>query len=339
MRKNVKKVKGHSNKNKKILTNLSAIHTRGSGSSKLKLMRIHPGLKDGGLHPACWWGDSFLFLRQLQSGGGGGGGVGISFGVEELVKLLSDGGSEEGVKLQSGGAGSDEGVKLQSGGSDEGVKLQSGGGSDEGVKLQSGGGSDEGVKLQSGGSDEGVKLQSGGSEEGVKLQSGGGGSDEGVKLQSGDSDEGVKLQSGGSDEGVKLQSGDGSDEGVKLQSGSSEDGVKLQSSGSAEGVKLQSGGSDERVKLQSGGGVGGGDEGVTLEIVILDPRERVITRTARQLESDATCLLTGLRANFSGPARMYFNRYLDHKAHVDYYGMVVYVQNIVHPQLFFAALE
>jgi hypothetical protein len=259
---------------------------------QLKLMRIHPGLKDGGLHPACWWGDSFLFLRQLQSGGGGGGGVGISFGVEELVKLLSGGGSEEGVKLQSDGAGSDEGVKLQS----------DGGG---------GGGVGGGVGI-SGCVEELVKLQSGGSEEGVKLQSGGGGSDEGVKLQSGG---GV----GGSDEGVKLQSG-GSDD---------------------EGVKLQSGGSDERVKLQSGGGVGGGDEGVTLEIVILDPRERVITRTARQLESDATCLLTGLRANFSGPARMYFNRYLDHsdKAHVDYYGMVVYVQNIVHPQLFFAALE
>jgi hypothetical protein len=69
-----------------------------------------------------------------------------------------------------------------------------------------------------------------------------------------------------------------------------------------------------------------------LEIVVLDPTQRVITRTAQQLESDATCLLTGLKADFRVTNRLYMNSF---KPYFDYYGMVVYE----HPHMFFAAME
>jgi hypothetical protein len=70
-----------------------------------------------------------------------------------------------------------------------------------------------------------------------------------------------------------------------------------------------------------------------LEIVVLDPTQRVITRTAQQLESDATRLLTGLKADFPGVTnRLYLDSF---KPYVDYYGMMVYE----YPHMFFAAME
>jgi hypothetical protein len=82
--------------------------------------------------------------------------------------------------------------------------------------------------------------------------------------------------------------------------------------------------------------------GMQLEIVILDPTQRVITSTAaQQLESDPSCLHTGLKANFPGPTKG-FNRSTDQevnlsiKPYVDYYGIVVCNH---HPHVFFAAIE
>jgi hypothetical protein len=83
-------------------------------------------------------------------------------------------------------------------------------------------------------------------------------------------------------------------------------------------------------QLQSNDG-GGSNDGVQLEIVVLDPTQRVITCTAQQLESDASCLHTGLKLSFPGPTKD-FDDFI--KPYVDYYGMVVYD----HPHLFFAAI-
>ncbi len=75
------------------------------------------------------------------------------------------------------------------------------------------------------------------------------------------------------------------------------------------------------------------DGGVQMEIVILDPTQRVITRTAaQQLESDASCLHTGLKANFPGGTKDFD---ISIKPYVDYYGIVV----CDHPYVFVAAIE
>jgi hypothetical protein len=71
--------------------------------------------------------------------------------------------------------------------------------------------------------------------------------------------------------------------------------------------------------LRSDGG------GVKLEIVIWDPTQ--------QVESDTSCLHTGITANFPDVT---YRRYMgSFKPYVDYYGMVIYE----YPHMLFAAME